>query len=85
MGTPGTRTAPCAPTGAYGTATLTGDLDTLRYLQRLAHIPQFVTNGQTSSFVVNDLLAQGGGELFLTPTVGRRAHPAAGGGDHSDR
>jgi len=53
-------------TGAYDVATLTGDLDTLRYLQdHGAQTIQFVTNGQTSSFVINDLLAQGSGsEVF---------------------
>ena len=53
-------------TGAYDTATLTGDLDTLRYLQEHgAQTIQFVTNGKTSSFVINDLLAQGSGsEVF---------------------
>ena len=53
-------------TGAYDIATLTGDLDTLRYLQdHGAQTIQFVTNGQTSSFAINDLLAQGSGsEVF---------------------
>ena len=53
-------------TGAYDTATLTGDLNTLRYLQdHGAQTIQFVTNGQTSSFAINDLLAQGSGsEVF---------------------
>ena len=53
-------------TGAYDIATLTGDLDTLRYLQEHgAQTIQFVTNGQTSSFAINDLLAQGSGsEVF---------------------
>ena len=53
-------------TGAYDTATLTGDLDTLRYLQdHGAQTIRFVTNGQTSSFDINDLLAQGSGsEVF---------------------
>ena len=53
-------------TGAYDMATLTGDLDTLRYLQdHGAQTIQFVTNGQTSSFDINDLLAQGSGsEVF---------------------
>ena len=53
-------------TGAYDIATLTGDLDTLRYLQEHgAQTIQFVTNGQTSSFDINDLLAQGSGsEVF---------------------
>ena len=53
-------------TGAYDVATLTGDLDTLRYLQdHGAQTIQFVTNGQTSSFAINDLLAQGSGsEVF---------------------
>ena len=53
-------------TGAYDTATLTGDLDTLRYLQdHGAQTIQFVTNGQTSSFAINDLLAQSSGsEVF---------------------
>ncbi len=53
-------------TGAYDTATLTGDLDTLRYLQdHGAQTIQFVTNGQTISFAINDLLAQGSGsEVF---------------------
>ena len=56
-------------TGAYDTATLTGDLDTLRYLQdHGAQTIQFVTNGQTSSFAINDLLAQGSGSdvFYLT-------------------
>ena len=53
-------------TSAYDTATLTGDLNTLRYLQdHGAQTIQFVTNGQTSSFSINDLLAQGSGsEVF---------------------
>ena len=53
-------------TGAYDTATLTGDLNTLRYLQEHgAQTIQFVTNRQTSSFAINDLLAQGSGsEVF---------------------
>lgn len=53
-------------TGAYDMATLTGDLNTLRYLQdHGAQTIQFVTNGQTSSFDINDLLAQGSGsEVF---------------------
>ena len=53
-------------TGAYDIATLTGDLDTLRYLQdHGAQTIQFVTNGKTSSFAINDLLAQGSGsEVF---------------------
>ena len=53
-------------TGAYDVATLTGDLDTLRYLQEHgAQTIQFVTNGKTSSFAINDLLAQGSGsEVF---------------------
>ena len=53
-------------TGAYDTATLTGDLNTLHYLQdHGAQTIQFVINGQTSSFVINDLLAQGSGsEVF---------------------
>ena len=53
-------------TGAYDTATLTGDLNTLRYLQdHGAQTIKFVTNGQTSSFAINDLLAQGSGsEVF---------------------
>ena len=53
-------------TSAYDTATLTGDLNTLRYLQdHGAQTIQFVTNGQTSSFDINDLLAQGSGsEVF---------------------
>ena len=53
-------------TGAYDTATLTGDLNTLCYLQdHGAQTIQFVTNGQTSSFAINDLLAQGSGsEVF---------------------
>ena len=53
-------------TGAYDIATLTGDLNTLRYLQEHgAQTIRFVTNGQTSSFAINDLLAQGSGsEVF---------------------
>ena len=59
-------------TGAYDTATLTGDLDTLRYLQEHgAQTIQFVTNGQTSSFDINDLLAQGSGsEVFYLTHCG---------------
>ena len=56
-------------TGAYDTATLTGDLDTLRYLQdHGAQTIRFVTNGQTSSFAINDLLAQGSGSEVFYPT-----------------
>ena len=53
-------------TGAYDVATLTGDLNTLRYLQdHGTQTIQFVTNRQTSSFDINDLLAQGSGsEVF---------------------
>ena len=53
-------------TGSYDIATLTGDLNTLRYLQdHGAQTIRFVTNGQTSSFDINDLLAQGSGsEVF---------------------
>ena len=53
-------------TGAYDIATLTGDLETLCYLQdHGAQTIQFVTNGQTSSFDIDDLLAQGSGsEVF---------------------
>ena len=53
-------------TDTYDTSTLTGDLNTLRYLQdHGAQTIQFVTNGQTSSFAINDLLAQGSGsEVF---------------------
>ncbi len=53
-------------TGAYDIATLTGDLNTLCYLQEHgAQTIQFVTNGQTSSFAISDLLAQGSGsEVF---------------------
>lgn len=53
-------------TGAYDIATLTGDLNTLCYLQdHGAQTIQFVTNGQTSSFAISDLLAQGSGsEVF---------------------
>ena len=53
-------------TGAYDIATLTGDLNTLRYLQdHGAQTIPFVTNGQTSSLAINDLLAQGSGsEVF---------------------
>ena len=53
-------------TGAYDIATLTGDLETLCYLQdHGAQTIQFVTNGQTSCFDINDLLAQGSGsEVF---------------------
>ena len=53
-------------TGAYDVATLTGDLDTLRYLQdHGAQTIQFVTNGQTRSVALNDPLAQGSGsEVF---------------------
>ena len=53
-------------TDTYDTSTLTGDLNTLRYLQdHGAQTIQFVTKDQTSSFAINDLLAQGSGsEVF---------------------
>ena len=64
-------------TGAYDTATLTGDLNTLHYLQdHGAQTIQFVTNGQTSSFAINDLLAQAAAARCSTsPTVGLRSPP----------
>ena len=64
-------------TGAYDTATLTGDLNTLRYLQdHGAQTIQFVTNGQTSSFAINDLLAQAAAARCSTsPTVGPKTPP----------
>ena len=64
-------------TGAYDTATLTGDLDTLRYLQdHGAQTIQFVTNGQTSSFAINDLLAQGSAsEVLPHPPWGPKSPP----------
>ena len=70
-------------TGAYDTATLTGDLDTLRYLQdHGAQTIQFVTNGQTSSFAINGPAGTGQRQrgVLPHPPWGRRAHPAAGGG-----
>ena len=74
-------------TGAYDPATLTGDLDTLRYLQdHGAQTIQFVTNGQTSSFVINDLLAQGSGSevFYLTHRGAEEPTLLLVEADHSD-
>lgn len=74
-------------TGAYDTATLTGDLDTLRYLQdHGAQTIQFVTNGQTSSFSINDLLAQGSGSevFYLTHRWAEEPTLLLVEADHSD-
>ena len=74
-------------TGAYDTATLTGDLDTLRYLQEHgAQTIQFVTNGQTSSFAINDLLAQGSGSevFYLTHREAEEPTLLLVEADHSD-
>ena len=74
-------------TGAYDVATLTGDLDTLRYLQdHGAQTIQFVTNGQTSSFAINDLLAQGSGSevFYLTHRGAEEPTLLLVEADHSD-
>ena len=74
-------------TGAYDTATLTGDLNTLRYLQdHGAQTIQFVTNGQTSSFAINDLLAQGSGSevFYLTHREAEEPTLLLVEADHSD-
>ena len=74
-------------TGAYDIATLTGDLDTLRYLQdHGAQTIQFVTNGQTSSFAINDLLAQGSGSevFYLTHRGAEEPTLLLVEADHSD-
>ena len=74
-------------TGAYDVATLTGDLDTLRYLQEHgAQTIQFVTNGQTSSFAINDLLAQGSGSevFYLTHRGAEEPTLLLVEADHSD-
>ena len=74
-------------TGAYDTATLTGDLNTLRYLQEHgAQTIQFVTNGQTSSFAINDLLAQGSGSevFYLTHRGAEEPTLLLVEADHSD-
>ena len=74
-------------TGAYDTATLTGDLNTLRYLQdHGAQTIQFVTNGKTSSFVINDLLAQGSGSevFYLTHREAEEPTLLLVEADHSD-
>ena len=74
-------------TGAYDTATLTGDLDTLRYLQdHGAQTIQFVTNSQTSSFAINDLLAQGSGSevFYLTHRGAEEPTLLLVEADHSD-
>ena len=74
-------------TGAYDTATLTGDLNTLHYLQdHGAQTIQFVTNGQTSSFVINDLLAQGSGSevFYLTHRGAEEPTLLLVEADHSD-
>ena len=74
-------------TGAYDTATLTGDLNTLRYLQdHGAQTIRFVTNGQTSSFDINDLLAQGSGSevFYLTHRGAEEPTLLLVEADHSD-
>ena len=74
-------------TGAYDTATLTGDLNTLRYLQEHgAQTIQFVTNGKTSSFAINDLLAQGSGSevFYLTHRGAEEPTLLLVEADHSD-
>ena len=74
-------------TGAYDIATLTGDLDTLRYLQEHgAQTIQFVTNGQTSSFAISDLLAQGSGSevFYLTHRGAEEPTLLLVEADHSD-
>ncbi len=74
-------------TGAYDTATLTGDLNTLRYLQdHGAQTIRFVTNGQTSSFDINDLLAQGSGSevFYLTHREAEEPTLLLVEADHSD-
>ena len=74
-------------TGAYDTATLTGDLNTLRYLQEHgAQTIQFVTNGKTSSFSINDLLAQGSGSevFYLTHRGAEEPTLLLVEADHSD-
>ena len=74
-------------TGAYDTATLTGDLNTLRYLQdHGAQTVQFVTNGQTSSFAISDLLAQGSGSevFYLTHRGAEEPTLLLVEADHSD-
>lgn len=74
-------------TGAYDTATLTGDLNTLRYLQdHGAQTIQFVTNGKTSSFDINDLLAQGSGSevFYLTHRGAEEPTLLLVEADHSD-
>ena len=74
-------------TGAYDTATLTGDLNTLRYLQdHGAQTIQFVTNGQTSSFAISDLLAQGSGSevFYLTHRGAEEPTLLLVEADHSD-
>ena len=74
-------------TGAYDIATLTGDLNTLSYLQdHGAQTIQFVTNGQTSSFVINDLLAQGSGSevFYLTHRGAEEPTLLLVEADHSD-
>ena len=74
-------------TGAYDTATLTGNLNTLRYLQdHGAQTIQFVTNGQTSSFDINDLLAQGSGSevFYLTHRGAEEPTLLLVEADHSD-
>ena len=74
-------------TGAYDTATLTGDLNTLRYLQdHGAQTIRFVTNGQTSSFAISDLLAQGSGSevFYLTHRGAEEPTLLLVEADHSD-
>ena len=74
-------------TGAYDIATLTGDLNTLRYLQEHgAQTIRFVTNGQTSSFAINDLLAQGSGSevFYLTHRGAEEPTLLLVEADHSD-
>ena len=63
------------------------DLDTLRYLQdHGAQTIRFVTNGQTSSFDINDLLAQGSGSevFYLTHRGAEEPTLLLVEADHSD-
>jgi len=74
-------------TDTYDTSTLTGDLNTLRYLQdHGAQTIQFVTKDQTSSFAINDLLAQGSGSevFYLTHRGAEEPTLLLVEADHSD-
>ena len=74
-------------TSANDTATLTGSMEVLSYLQEHgAETIEFVTNGQTSRFSINDVLAQGSGNdrFYLTHNGSEEATLLVVEADHSE-